>query len=307
MSSTPPPGDTPAPGVASVARRKRFALLRALRPHQWAKNLLVVVPVLAAHRMPGSAVAIAFASFSLLASSVYLTNDVADFEHDRLHPRKKSRPVASGEVSKGAALVLSLLLLCASLLLALFLPRRFVLVWLTYLLATSAYSLGLKRRVMLDVLILAGLYTVRVVAGAVAVGVPLSSWFLAFSVFVFTSLALLKRAVEALETRELERESIRGRGWRVEDLPLLGAMGVSCAVAAGLVYCLYITGEDVSKLYVRPDLLWVGLPVLLYWLGRAWLMALRGEIHDDPVVFALEDSTSWWALGVMAVALWVAS
>ncbi len=285
----------------------RFALVRALRPHQWAKNLLVVVPALAAHKPPGAAVAAAFVSFSLLASSVYLTNDVADIEYDRLHPRKKARPVASGAVSKGTALFVSLLLLAGSLLVALRLPRRFVLVWLTYLLATSAYSLGLKRRVVLDVLILAGLYAARVVAGAVAVGVPLSRWFLAFAVFVFTSLALLKRAVEALDAQERERSALDGRGWRVEDVPVLASMGSSCGVAAVLVYCLYITGDDVLKLYARPDLLWVGLPVLLYWLARVWLMALRGEVHDDPLIFALKDPTSYVVLAIMAAALWTAT
>lgn len=306
-SSPPLPGDAPELGGPSVAAPGRFALLRALRPHQWAKNLLVLVPVLAAHQRPGLQVAIAFVSFSLLASSVYLTNDVADIEHDRLHPRKKDRPVASGQLSRGTALFTALLLLVASLLLALLLPRTFVLVWLTYFVATSAYSMGLKRRVMLDVIILAGLYTARVVAGAAAVGVPLSSWFLAFSVFVFTSLALLKRAVEALEARDRERDAIRGRGWRVEDLPVLGAMGAACAVAAALVYCLYITGSDVRKLYARPELLWIGLPVLLYWLGRVWLMALRGEVHDDPVVFALKDPTSWAVLAVMVFSVWMAT
>ncbi len=307
MSSTPLPGEAPELRKTSGAAPPRFALLRALRPHQWAKNLLILVPVLAAHRTPGLSVAIAFASFSLLASTVYLTNDVVDLEHDRLHPRKRSRPLASGAMTRAGALTLAAVLLVVSLLLALALPRSFLAVWLAYLVATSAYSLGLKRRVVLDVIILAGLYTARVVAGAAATGVPLSSWFLAFSVFVFTSLALLKRGVEALEARAGDQKALGGRGWRVEDLPVLAAAGVACAVAAALVYCLYITGPDVLRLYRRPELLWIGLPLLLYWLTRAWLLALRGEIHDDPVVFALEDPTSWAVLVIMALAVWLAT
>ncbi len=305
MSSTPLSGDAPEPRTGSSTGR--FLLLRALRPHQWAKNLLVFVPALAAHRPPGPALLFAFVSFSFLASAVYLTNDVADLDHDRLHPRKRTRPIASGALAPTVALWVALLLLAVSLLMAVRLPRAFLWVWLAYLVVTSLYSAGLKRRVVLDVLILAGLYTARVVAGSAAAHVPLSRWFLAFSVFVFTSLALLKRAVEAREARAGDRDALGGRGWRVEDLPVLAATGVGCSVAAALVYCLYITGEDVLEFYSRPDVLWVGLPVLLYWLVRAWVMALRGEVHDDPLVFALRDPTSYLVLAIMAVSVWIAT
>lgn len=285
--------------------------VRALRPHQWAKNLLILVPALAAHSALTGTLALtlgaAVLAFSLLASAVYLVNDVADAEHDRLHPTKRHRPVASGALSRGAALGMAGFLAVASLILALRLPREFLWVWLVYLGLTSAYSGGLKRRVVLDVIILAALYTARVVAGAAAVQVPLSRWFLAFSVFVFTSLALLKRAVESLDARERQTSTLGGRGWRVEDLPILMAMGAACAVAAALVYCLYITGEDVVRLYTRPDLLWIGLPVMLYWLTRAWLLALRGEVHDDPVVFALRDPASYVVVAAFGLTLWLAA
>lgn len=287
------------------------AVLRAMRPHQWAKNALVLVPAIAAHREPTGALvgslASAFAAFSLLASAVYIGNDVADVEHDRLHPTKKLRPVAAGELSSRAAWIVAGVLAAVSLAVALRLPRPFLWVWAVYLVTTTAYSGGLKRRVVLDVVVLSGLYTTRVVAGAAAVTVPLSRWFLAFSIFVFTSLALLKRAVEAQSARQQERDHVGGRGWRVEDLPVLVAMGAACAVAAALVYCLYITGDEVTRLYARPDLLWIGLPVLLYWMARAWLLALRGEVSEDPVVFALRDPASYACLAVVVIAVWGAA
>ncbi len=284
------------------------ALLRSLRIHQWVKNGLILVPALAAHLAPGlqtaTALVVALMSYCLLSSAVYLTNDVLDAPHDRVHPIKRERPVAAGLLSPGAAVAAALALAVVSLLMALGLPRPFLWTWATYLVLATAYSMGLKRQVVLDVLILAGLYTVRVVAGAAAVDVPLSRWFLAFSVFLFTSLALLKRAVEA---RNRARGGLGGRGWRVEDLPVLAATGMACAVAAALVYCLYITGSDVRELYRRPDLLWVGLPALLYWLARMWVFTLRGEVHDDPLLFALRDPASYAVLFVFAFTVWAAS
>ncbi|MDH5590820.1 MAG: UbiA family prenyltransferase [Gemmatimonadota bacterium] len=281
--------------------------LRLIRPHQWAKNLLLLLPAAAAHRVGevavGGDLVRAVISFSLLASAVYAANDVADAPHDRLHPTKKARPVASGAVGTGPALALAGVLAGVSLAVAWSLPRPFLWTWAVYLALTTGYSLGLKRVVMLDVIILAALYTVRVVAGSAAVDVPLSRWFLAFAVFFFASLALLKRAVESVGGNA----AIPGRGWREGDLPVLTALGAGSAVAAALVYCLYITGDDVLRLYGRPDLLWMGLPILLYWIGRAWLLAHRGEVHDDPVVFALRDGSSWGALLLMALTVWLAA
>lgn len=277
------------------------------------------MPAAAAHRLSDAALmldaSLAFASFCLVASATYLANDIADVEHDRAHPAKRHRPVASGALSRGAAGVGAFLLAAASLVLALQLGRAFLVAWALYVVSTSVYSLGLKRLVVLDVVVLSGLYTVRVVAGALAADVPLSRWFLAFSVFLFLSLALLKRAVEALDASRKPAGGdvggagapLRGRGWQAGDLPVLLSMGAASAVAAALVYCLYITGEDVLRLYGRPDVLWVGLPVLLYWLTRAWLLAARGQVHEDPVIFAMRDPASWAALAVFAVSVWAAS
>ena len=288
------------------------AWLRQLRPHQWSKNLLLVVPAVAAHRAPDLELIVrlgwAVALFSLLASGLYALNDVVDIEHDRAHPAKSARPVASGTISTRAALVFAAILLAVAAIGAAWLmPRGYQLSLGVYAVLAVAYTAGLKRVVMLDVVLLSGLYTVRVVAGATAVDVSLSRWFLAFSVFVFASLALLKRAAEAHGARADDRPDLGGRGWRVDDMPVLVALGSSCAVAAALVYCLYITGEDVLRLYGRPDVLWLGLPVLLYWLSRGWLLALRGDVSEDPVVFALRDPASYASLLAFATVVWLAA
>ncbi len=305
-------------------------VVRLLRPHQWSKNLLLLVPALAAHRTLDAGVvatlAGAFVLFSLLASGFYVVNDLVDLEHDRAHPGKRRRPLAAGEIRPGAAAATAALLVGgAALGIALFMPPAFALAAAVYAVLTFGYSLGLKRAVLVDVLVLAALYAVRVVAGAAAVTVPLSRWFLAFSVFVFLSLALVKRAVElrAMAGRAghplrrstdpvapsdpEEPRAAPGRGWRVGDLPVLRTLGLASAVAGALVYCLYITSEDVLRLYGAPDYLWIGLPLLLYWLGRIWLLADRDEVHDDPVVFALTDPPSYLVAALLALSVWMAT
>lgn len=293
------------------------AWLRLLRPHQWSKNLLVLVPALAAHRgvegtVPGR-LALAFFFFSFVASAFYVVNDLLDLPHDRAHPTKRFRPLAAGEVPPGGAAALAFLLAAgAAAGTVLLLPPAFGLALLVYAVLTLGYSAGLKRVVFLDVLVLAALYTVRVVAGAAAVEVPLSRWFLAFSVFVFLSLALVKRAIElrglaAGGRRADDAPAAPGRGWLVSDLPVLRSLGLSSAVAGALVYCLYITSEDVLRLYSTPDWLWLGLPLLLYWLGRVWILAARDEVADDPVVFALRDPTSYAVAVLLALSVWMAT
>jgi 4-hydroxybenzoate polyprenyltransferase len=288
-----------------------YVWARALRVHQWAKNLLLVLPALAAHRAPtpllvGSLV-VAFVSFSLLASAVYLVNDIEDVEHDRVHPTKRERPLASGQMSVTAAAGAAAMLAAVAFLLTLALPPRFRLVWAAYLALSTAYSFGLKKVVVLDVMVLGALFTSRVIAGATAVEVPLSRWFLAFTVFFFSSLAILKRLVESQGVADREEETVAGRGWTVPDIPVLLGFGAACSVASALVYCLYITSDEVRRLYDRPDLLWLGLPIFLYWLGRVWLLANRGDVHDDPVLFALRDRTSYIVAAAMTAALLLAA
>ena len=285
---------------------------RQLRLHQWAKNLLLFLPAASAHVLfdPAvlGAVGRAFLAFSMLASATYVANDLRDLDADRAHPTKRDRPLASGRIGAGSALAMAAILVVASGLLASRLPQPFWIALGAYLLLNTAYSFGLKRIVLVDVLVLATLFTLRVVAGAAAADVLLTRWFLAFSVFVFGSLALVKRAVELRElaSRETAEDQAAGRGWRTVDLPVLYGLGTGSAVAGALVYCLYITGPDVTRLYGRPDLLWIGLPILLWLLGRVWIGVARDEVKDDPVAHAMTDPGAWIGVALMACVVWLA-
>lgn len=278
--------------------------LRALRAHQWAKNLLVFLPLLTAHlALEGETVGralLAFVAFCLCASSVYLSNDLMDLDADRQHPRKRQRPFAAGELPLVAGFVLAPALLLGAFALALLLPGRFVLVLAVYYLLTVAYSLRLKRVEMLDVIVLAALYTARLLAGAAAIAVPASFWLLAFAMFLFLSLALIKRHTELATLRDLGRVTAAGRGYRTDDLPMLAVLGGASGYLAVLVLALYINSRESERLYRQPELLWLLCPLLLYWLNRAWLLTHRGRMPDDPVVFAVRDPVS---LGVLLLAV----
>lgn len=281
------------------------AWLRALRLHQWIKNLLVFVPLLTAHlaldpQAVGRA-AMAFLAFGLCASSVYLLNDLLDLPADRAHPRKRARPFAAGQLSLLAGLALAPLLLVAAFTLAgLMLPERFVLALAGYYLLTLLYSLVLKRVEMLDVVVLATLYTARIVAGTFALGIALSFWLLAFSMFLFLSLALVKRYTELEVMREQGRTEAAGRGYRTDDLPMLGALGAAAGYLSVLVLALYINSANSEALYAQPKALWLLCPLLLYWISRVWLLTQRGRMHDDPLLYAMRDPVS---LVVLALGL----
>jgi 4-hydroxybenzoate polyprenyltransferase/phosphoserine phosphatase len=286
------------------------ALVRALRPHQWSKNALLVLPALAAH-LPWTwqttlDLAFGFVAFSALASAVYLLNDLVDLPHDRAHEEKRRRPVAAGELTIPATLATVGVLAALAVAVASRLPAAFQLVLGAYLVVSTAYSLVLKQKPILDVITLASLYATRIVAGAAVVAVPLSRWFLAFSVFFFFSLALVKRVVE-LRRAPAALERPAGRGYVTADLPVLGGLGAGATAVSALVYCLYITSADVGRLYAHPDLLWVGLPLLLYWQARVWLFAGRGAMEEDPVIFALRDRVSYFVLAGFLVVVWLAT
>jgi 4-hydroxybenzoate polyprenyltransferase/phosphoserine phosphatase len=278
-------------------------IVKALRLHQWAKNILIVVPLVAAHKASDPVsihqTILAFASFGLCASSVYLLNDMLDLEADRQHRRKCRRPFASGELSllAGFALVPSLLLGTA--LLASSLPPLFWVALAGYYALTVAYSFGLKRVVLIDTITLAGLYTVRIVAGAMAIDVPLSFWLLLFSVFLFFSLALVKRYAELDMIQRVGKLDAAGRGYHVDDLPILQSLGTASGNLSVLILALYINSPAVEALYKHPQVIWCLCVLLLYWISRVWLKAHRGEIHDDPVVFAMKDRISL-VIGVLA-------
>ena len=285
--------------------------LRMLRVHQWAKNALLFLPLLLAHKLRGPAFAhelTAFFCFCALASATYILNDLLDMEADRQHPRKRKRPLAAGAVRVPAGAALALLLALGAAWTSLrVLPHSFTL-WLgIYTVSTLAYSLRLKRRVLIDVLLLSALYTLRILAGAAAVRVPVSPWMAAFSIFFFFSLALVKRFSELENLRLRGAIPANGRGYRVQDLEQLRSFGTASAYASILIFALYINNPDVGQLYRHPHRLWLMTPVLLWWLSRIWLKASRAELEEDPVVFALTDRASLLAgLLMAAIAIFAA-
>lgn len=298
--------------VLPSRRATTRSAFRAIRPHQWAKNTLLLLPALAAH-LPWSwqlfgKLAAGVLSFSLVASAVYILNDLIDLPNDRQHPRKRSRPIAAGELGFPAAIALLSICAGSGIVLARQLPIAFFATLLLYAALTLLYSFLLKNRVVIDVMTLAALYTTRIIAGATLVDVPLSRWFLAFSVLFFLSLALVKRVVELQVASEPGGSSmLPGRGYITGDLTTLRPLGIAAEIGSALVYCLYITSDDIMRLYSRPDLLWLGLPILLYWHTRVWLRTGRGQMQDDPVVFALRDHTSRVVLAVFLIIVLIAS
>jgi 4-hydroxybenzoate polyprenyltransferase len=278
--------------------------LRALRVRQWLKNLLLFLPLIASHRFGDADAAIAatlgFLAFGFAASAVYLANDLFDLPSDRLHPTKRARPFASGALSLPAGLAAIPATAIAAFAIAAQLPARFVGALAFYLAANVLYTLWLKRVVLADVVVLGGMYALRVVVGGLATGIALSPWLIAFSLFFFLSLAFLKRFAELRRLRDEGAAATPGRGYVPNDAPVLLALGPACAVIAALVLGLYVEGDAVTTLYRAPDVLWALIPLLVYWAGRMWLLAQRGELDDDPILFTTRDPGSY---GVAALTL----
>jgi 4-hydroxybenzoate polyprenyltransferase len=296
--------------------------LRAIRLHQWAKNTLIFVPLLLAHAwsLPTAGGGlVAFFSFGLCASATYIINDLLDVEADRRHPRKRRRPFAAGDLSAITGVCAVVVMLAAAFALAFLVPRvilalpgkhgvllphKFVEWLLLYTVTTLTYSLYLKRTLLLDVFVLAGLYTVRILAGSAATTVPISEWLGAFSVFFFLSLAFVKRFSELEGLRESGGLAPAGRGYHVGDLEQLRAFGTGSMFAAVLVTTLYISNSQTGLLYHHALRLWLVVPVLLLWLSQVWMLASRGEMHDDPVVWAITSRRSLLLGLVMAAVVW---
>lgn len=287
--------------------RPLHSWVRALRLHQWVKNVLVFLPLLAAHRLFASysflSAVFAFLSFGLCASGTYVLNDLLDLGADRRHVRKRNRPFASGALPISLGIAAAVLLLVMSFSIAWVLSLRFTSVLLAYVALTLAYSFRLKRIVMLDVVVLAALYTIRIIAGTVAIRVEYSFWLLAFSMFIFLSLAMLKRYTELLGLLESGQQMAGGRGYAVDDLPLIQSLGAASGYLSVLVLALYINSTASEVLYRHPHVLWLLCPLLLYWISRVWVVAHRGLMHDDPIVFAVTDRVSGFSLllGVLVV------
>jgi 4-hydroxybenzoate polyprenyltransferase len=278
-------------------------LLKAMRPHQWLKNVLIFVPLLTAHVWLDPAAVwrslLAFIAFSLCASSAYIVNDLLDLPSDRAHPRKRRRPLASGDLPPLHGALAAIVLLAAGLSVALLVSPLFTLITVGYLTITLAYSLQLKRYVLMDVIVLAGLYTVRVIAGTAAIAVGPSFWLLSFSMFVFLSLALVKRCAEINTLLKAKRTEATGRDYRVSDLHYLHSMGTASGYLSVLVLALYINSPEMRAQYSNPYYLWLLCPMVLYWISRIWLKTGRDEMHDDPLVFTMKDRGSLFVIAGM--------
>jgi 4-hydroxybenzoate polyprenyltransferase len=290
---------------------RAFAVVRALRVHQWVKNLLVFVPVVLDHKLFSTEVmaksATAFVAFSCAASSAYILNDLLDLEADRRHPTKRARPFAAGTLSPLVGVVLIPLLLAIAFLASLAaLPAAFIELLAVYIVLTTAYSVILKRFAVVDVLLLAALYTLRVLAGIAAAQVRFSTWLLAFSMFLFLSLAFLKRFTEVSAMEGAATEQVRRRGYIRGDREWLGSMGGASGYLSVLVLALYINSEQVVALYRAPLVLWLVCPLLLFWTSRMWLLAHRGWIHDDPIVATVRDPVSYVLGALVALVLYLA-
>jgi 4-hydroxybenzoate polyprenyltransferase len=279
--------------------------IKTLRIHQWAKNSLVFLPALLSHRILQPQVltdsALAFLAFSLCASSVYIVNDLLDLAADRRHPRKRGRPFAAGRLPARSGIVVSIALLAGAIGLALAVGYGFAAVLCGYYLLTWTYSLRLKHVALVDVVTLATLYTLRIIAGSAATSIPLSFWLLAFSIFVFLSLGISKRYTEITNTMETDAVAMSDRGYSAADLPFLLSAGVAAGYCTVLVMAFYINSQDSLALYQHRRPLWIVCPMLLFWISRVWLLTARGKMPDDPVVFALRDPSSWLVLGIIAL------
>ena len=286
------------------------AAWRALRPHQWLKNILIFAPCVAAHRINDLAVLwvllLAFFAFGTCASSVYLLNDLLDLENDRRHPSKCKRPLAAGALSIPSAAILILFLLGASIAVASFVNLNFFILLTVYFCLTTIYSFVLKHVLLLDCIVLAILYTLRVIGGWLTIDVPLSFWMLTFSVFLFLALAFLKRYAELTIIAKTDTLKAPGRDYYVSDLPLLQSFGVSAAYTSVLVLALYLNSNTVQELYNQPMWLWLEIPVLTFWVSWLWMQAHRGRMDVDPVLFSIKNPTSL-ACGVVFTLLLVAA
>ncbi len=290
------------------ARTRIGDYLSALRIHQWAKNVLGFAPLVTSHEIFHLELVwrctLSMLLFGLCSSAQYIVNDLVDLETDRRHPTKRLRPFAAGTLPLQAGFVLAPLLLIAGLAGALALSGALALTLAGYTVAALAYSLYLKKPVLVDVFVLSGLLLLRVIAGQIVTGVVYSVWLLSFGYFLLLSLAFAKRCAE-LSNAGADAESLAGRGYQVSDLPQVNAFGVCSAFLAAVVFMLYLQSDRVRELYRSPDVLWLWSPLFLYWITRAWILSSRGRIHEDPVMFVLKDRPTWWVafLAVLIMAL----
>ncbi len=284
--------------------------LRALRVHQWVKNLLLFVPLIMSHSFLDKKNVIfaflGFLAFSFVASAGYLINDIKDLESDKEHPKKSKRPLASGKLSISSAIIIIFLLLGLALFLSTFLPKVFFIILSVYFFLTISYSLFFKKLLVLDIIFLASLYAVRILAGGMATALEVTPWLLAFSVFMFFSLACIKRYSELIQLYKRDLKETPGRAYTTDDIQTISIFGISSGFIAVLVLALYINGGHVATLYSKPEALWLICPAILYWVSRVWILASRGEVDEDPIIFALKDKTSYVTALVALILIYIA-
>ncbi|WP_375421067.1 UbiA family prenyltransferase [uncultured Sphingomonas sp.] len=292
--------------VIARPRVKPASYVKTLRTHQWSKNILLFLGVIAGHHFELEAIGTtlaAFVCFCAAASSAYIINDLLDLPGDRSHPSKRKRPLASGDLPISHAVALAILLMVFSLGVASLLPLQFIGVLAAYVVSTLAYSMWLKRKAIVDVIVLGGLYTIRVYAGLAAISATGSEWLLIFSLFLFLCLAIEKRCSELVRRRETGEDRLDGRNYRVEDLAMLMPLAAAAGYGAVLVVALYLSSDEVRALYGHPTRMWLMCPLILYWISRVLLLSNRNEMHDDPVVFALTDRVSWYVAAAAGVVI----
>ena len=291
--------------IFSYPSSKIKLLIKQIRVYQWIKNILIFMPMLMAHKFLDLdsylKAILAFFSFSLTASFVYVLNDLLDLESDRKHPRKKNRPIASGNMQVREGLMLLPFLLIAGVALAFFVNTNFVILLLSYLVLTSAYSFKLKKFYIIDIMVLSSLYTIRLIGGGLAVDVAISTWLLAFSLFIFLSLAVVKRYTEVRVMIQENKEKTAGRGYLITDESLLSSLGIGSGLISVLIFLLYADSPEVMHLYETPEFFYGVAPFLLYWLMRIWFKAHRGEMNDDPIVFTARDPVSYFIFAIVVV------
>jgi 4-hydroxybenzoate polyprenyltransferase len=283
-------------------------ILRALRPLDWTKNALVFAPLALSHHLNDvprlTSGLIAFGAFCFAASGTYLINDYFDLEADRQHVSKRNRPVAAGLIAPRVALATGIALSLIALGVAVFVSWPFAASVAAYETLTSLYSAALKRRPIIDVLVLSSFYTIRVMAGGIATRVEVSEWLIALCAFLFASLAMLKRYSDLrLLASAREGPAATSRVYTVADSDWLGAFGIVAGTMSILVFALYLTSSQVTRFYTSPRLLWLVCPLMLYWVMHMWLLAHRGQVRDDPVIVAVTEPASWVvALAIACIA-----
>ncbi|MFC1481841.1 UbiA family prenyltransferase [Candidatus Neomarinimicrobiota bacterium] len=287
------------------------SIFQAARPYQWVKNILIFVPLVMSHQIGSGSLVLqsilGFFAMSFVASSVYVLNDLGDLEADRLHPDKKTRPFAAGDLPISTGIILIIILLSAGLSVAAMLPSLFLYILEIYFITNIFYTMLFKRIVILDIIILSLLYTIRILAGGAAINEEIGFWLLAFSMFIFLSLSMQKRYAELKGIQERGLENAEGRAYQATDENLILAFGAMSGLISVLVLALYINSTVVIELYNQPQILWLTCPIMLYWISRMWLLTNRGIVSDDPIRFAVGDRTSYIVGGLMLSVILIAT